>query len=72
MEINLNYNPNPDYPLVISKPSIKSKNFYIYEQYEVDPITPTKFKTIEIARAWADKYFHDFNVIIDNKCCAGL
>ena len=61
----LNYTPNKNYPLTISKPSNSHKSFFIYEQDECDPIISKKFKTIDDAYTWASNNFPGYDIIAE-------
>ena len=63
----LNYTPNKNYPLIISKPSPYHKSFFVYEEGEVDPIISSKrFSTAEKALEWAKQYFPTYTILIQN------
>ena len=63
----LNYTPNKNYPLIISKPSPSHKSFFIYEEDEIDPVISSKhFSTEEKALEWAKKHFPTYTILIQN------
>ena len=63
----LNYTPNKNYPLIISKPSASHKNFFIYEEDELDPVSSSRFSTVEKALDWVKKYFPTYRVLIHDE-----
>jgi len=63
--MTLNYTPNKNYPLTISKPSQAHVGYYIYEQHEVDPVVSKRFNTSDAAVSWAIKNLPGYIILVD-------
>jgi hypothetical protein len=62
-QLKLNYTPDKNYPLVISKTTSK---WFIYEKDEPDPVVKKSFNSSEEASKFAKKNFPDYKIEIED------